>query len=46
MLSDTIKPGDVVVVEGLFGLEEGDKVQEVSEIPAAEDTASKKDDTK
>lgn len=46
VLSDTIKPGDVVVVEGLFGLEEGDKVQEVSEIPAAEDTASKKDETK
>lgn len=28
LLSDTIKEGDRVVVEGIFGLEEGDKVQE------------------
>lgn len=28
ILSDTIKEGDMVVVDGIFGLEEGDKVQE------------------
>lgn len=28
LLSDTIKEGDVIVVDGIFGLEEGDKVQE------------------
>ena len=28
LLSDTIKEGDTIVVDGVFGLEEGDKVQE------------------
>lgn len=28
LLSDTIKKGDTIVVDGVFGLEEGDKVQE------------------
>ncbi|WP_300394304.1 efflux RND transporter periplasmic adaptor subunit [Fusobacterium sp.] len=31
ILSDTIKKGDMIVVDGVFGLEEGDKVQEATE---------------
>ena len=37
ILSDTIKEGDVIVVDGVFGLEEGDKVQEKT----SEDTQAK-----
>ena len=34
--SDTIKEGDIIVVDGIFGLEEGDKVEEAGTEKSAE----------